>query len=235
MTTTIFRGKRLWLVALFAVMAMLVGLLAAYGSGPRANAEPAGLADTATATNHTITSSETALEQGMRALWEQHMEWTYATIAAFAVGSHGYSATAGELLHNQVEIGDAIKPFYGNAAGEALTKLLTAHITGFVAILEAAKAGNTTAEKKAVVAEYANAKQIGDFLHKANPDNWPRAAMERMMKTHITQTLVYATDQLVGKYTASIKAYLRAETHMLAMSDMLSSGLIAQFPQKFTH
>jgi hypothetical protein len=233
MTSTMFQGKRLWSVALFAVAAMLVGLLAASGSGPSASAEPAGLADSAATTSH-ITSSETALEQGMRALWEQHMEWTYATIAAFAVSSHGYSATAGELLHNQVEIGNAITPFYGGAAGTALTKLLTAHITGFVAILEAAKAGKTTAEKKAVAAEYANATQIGDFLHKANPSNWPRAAMERMMKTHITQTLVYATDQLVGKYKASIMAYLRAETHMLTMSDMLSSGLIAQFPQQFT-
>ena len=51
---------------------------------------------------------------------------------------------AQRLLKNQVDIGNAIKPFYGNVAGDKLTSLLKDHIMGAVDLLKAAKAGNTT-------------------------------------------------------------------------------------------
>lgn len=178
-------------------------------------------------------AAELKLDLGMRQLWEQHMEWTYSTIAAFAAGTNGVTPTLDRLLQNQVDIGDAIKPFYGDAAGDALTALLKAHINGVVTILTAATTGKTVAETQAIAAEYANAKAIGDFLAKANPTNWPKKTMEKMVETHITQTLVYATDQLQGKYADSISVYDSAEAHMDKMGDMLAMGIIAQFPDKF--
>lgn len=182
---------------------------------------------------HSRTASENALYKGMQTLWQQHMEWTYATIASFAVGSPGYQATVERLLANQDDIGNAIKPFYGDAAGDALTVLLKDHIAGVAAILTAAKAGDSAAQAKAVAAEYANAKAIGDLLATANPTNWSKSSMEKMMETHIDQTLVYATDMLTGNYGAAISHYGQAEAHMVEMADMLSAGVIAQFPNDF--
>jgi hypothetical protein len=178
------------------------------------------------------TSSEAALYTAMRLLWAQHMEWTYATVAAFAADVKGLPATLDRLLANQADIGNAVKPFYGDEAGDALTKLLKAHINGAVPILVAAKAGKTGDLDKAVAAWYANAKEIGDFLAGANPA-WPKSEMEQMMKLHIDQTLTYSTAQLQGKYAASIAAYDEAEAHMQDMADMLSAGLVKQFPDKF--
>ncbi len=183
--------------------------------------------------NRRRTASENAMYQGMQTLWQQHMEWTYATIAAFADDSPGYQATVDRLLANQEDIGNAIKPFYGDAAGDALTALLKDHITGVAAILTAARAGDSAAQSAAVDAEYANARAIGDFLATANPTNWSKSDMEQMMESHIDQTLVYATDLLTGKYTEAIAHYGEAEAHMVEMGDMLSGGLIAQFPKDF--
>src|SRR3954447_594631 len=177
-------------------------------------------------------SERVALQKAMRVLWEQHMEWTYATVAAFSAGTPGLTATLDRLLQNQTDIGDAIKPFYGKKAGNALTELLRTHITEAVPVLTAAQSGDQAALTAAITAWKANARQIADFLAAANP-HWGKVEMRKMMATHIDQTVAYAAAQLQGDYTRSIRIYGRAEHRMLRMADMVSRGIVAQFPGRF--
>jgi hypothetical protein len=53
------------------------------------------------------------------------------------------------------------------------------------------------------------------------------------MKTHLDQTLAEAADELAGEYEQSVADYEAAHLHILAMADMLSSGIIGQFPSRF--
>ncbi len=177
-------------------------------------------------------SARIALYSAMRTVWDQHMQWTYDTVLAFAADSPGLQPTVDRILRNQVDIGNAIAPYYGDAAASKLTDLLSTHIKDAIPVLTTAKAGDTAALNTAVTAWYANAQDIADFLAEANP-NWAKRDMRKMMKAHITQTIGYASDVLAGNWSKAIADYDQAQAHMDQMADMLSAGIITQFPAKF--
>jgi hypothetical protein len=174
-----------------------------------------------------------AFHDGMRKLWEDHITWTRLAIVSFAADLPDLPATEQRLLRNQVDIGNAVKPYYGRRAGNQLTALLREHILGAVALLQAARSGDSAAIAKASKAWYRNGNQIGDFLHAANPHNWSRKDMRSMMKIHLDETLKEAQDRLAGRFAADIRDYDAVHRHILEMADMLSTGIIRQFPGKF--
>ncbi len=170
----------------------------------------------------------------MLKLWEDHVTWTRLFIVSFAAGLPDQEQTAARLLQNQVDIGDAIKPFYGAAAGDQLTSLLRQHILTAVDVLTAAKAGDQTGLQTALRAWYRNAREIADFLHEANPRNWSKADLRAMMKAHLDLTLQEASDRLAGNYQADVADYDAVVKEILKMANMLADGIIAQFPGRFS-
>jgi hypothetical protein len=169
----------------------------------------------------------------MDKLWEDHITWTRMVIVDFAAGLPDLTTAEGRLLRNQADIGNAIKPFYGRAAGNALTRLLRTHILEAVPLLEDAKAGNTAKLAQDQRAWHANAHQIAVFLSKANPRNWPLGMMDTMMKRHLALTTDEAVARLTGHWRADVAAYDQVHAEILEMSAMLSNGIISQFPNRF--
>ena len=185
---------------------------------------------------HGATATRTAFHDAMRVLWEDHIVWTRQFIVSAATGAENLpdtGPTVDRLLANQTDIGNAIKPFYGEAAGDALTELLREHILTAADIIAAAKAGDADAVAAASKAWYANADEIATFLSEANPKHWPLDEMKAHMKSHLDLTLEEAVARLEGRYADDIAAYDKVHVDILEMADMLSAGIIAQFPRKF--
>src|SRR5688572_5210854 len=176
-------------------------------------------------------TNRTAFHDAMRVLWEDHIVWTRMAIVGIVDDRPDKGFAVDRLLQNQDDIGDAVKPFYGEAAGDALTALLREHIVGAADLLVAAKTG--VGFEAAREAWYANGAEIGAFLADANPRNWDRAEMEAMMADHLDLTLAEAVARLQGDYAADIAAYDEIHVQILHMADMLSDGIIAQFPGAF--
>jgi hypothetical protein len=182
-----------------------------------------------------VENSDSAISfrNGMRQLWEDHIVWTRLAIISLADDRPDKDASVGRLLQNQQDIGDAIKPYYGEDAGDQLTALLHDHITIAAELVLAAKAGNTAAVNDASARWYANADAIAAFLSTANPDAWPLDHMQEMMHEHLDLTLAEAVARLSGDYAADVKAYDAIHPQILGMADMLSLGIINQFPKQF--
>ena len=187
----------------------------------------------ATATPIRSTVSATQFRLGMDKLWEEHVAWTRLAIVGFAAGLPNLPATESRLLRNQADIGNAIKPYYGNAAGTKLTALLKTHILQAVTVLKAAKAGNKTQLSAALKAWHDNGHQIAAFLSHANPTAWPLHATTMMMDDHLQLTTTEAVDELNGHWAASVADYDKVEAEILMMSHTLSDGIIKQFPDRF--
>jgi hypothetical protein len=82
------------------------------------------------------------LRSAMRKLWEDHVTWTRLYIVAAAANLPEKDATAQRLMQNQTDLGNAIKPYYGDEAGGKLTTLLTEHIKIATELIDAAQKGD---------------------------------------------------------------------------------------------
>ena len=177
-------------------------------------------------------SKAAALQTAMRKLWEDHITWTRVFIISAAADLPDKNAATQRLLQNQVDIGNAIKPFYGAAAGDHLTALLKQHITTAAEIVAAAKAGDKAKQDDATKRWFANADQIAAFLSKANPKNWPAAEMKTMMHDHLNLTTNEVVARLHGDWAGDVAAYDAVHAQILKMADMLAMGIANQFPDK---
>jgi hypothetical protein len=213
--------------------------MVATGSGLVASGSPKSRdADRGTAHVHAAAQSEPAMTKAhlrnkMRKLWEDHIVWTRMFIVSSIADLPDAGTAAGRLLLNQEHIGNAIKPYYGTKAGNALTALLKDHILIAADLLTAAKQGDEAGVADASERWDDNAVAIARFLSKANPDNWPRSEMVSMMRHHLELTLNEAVARLNADWDADVATYDKIHRQIIHMADMLSSGIIRQFPGRF--
>ena len=168
----------------------------------------------------------------MRKLWEDHITYTRNYIISALGDLADAQAIAGRLMQNQEDIGNAIKPYYGDAAGAKLTELLKDHIKIATEVVKAAKAGQKPELDAAQKKWSANGKDIADFLSKANPA-WPKATLETMLQKHLDLTTGEVVGRLNKDWAADIRSYDEGHAHMLMFADALTDGIAKQFPEKF--
>ena len=179
-----------------------------------------------------LTPESVELRMDMRKLWEDHVTWTRTVICCLVDDLPGADQAIDRLLQNQDDIGNAVKPYYGNEAGNQLSALLRDHITISADVVKAARAGDNTSLDAANKKWYENADAISAFLVTANP-NWELGEMQTMMHDHLKLTTKEAVARIKKDYAGDVKAYDQVHEEILEMSDMLAAGIIKQFPEKF--
>jgi hypothetical protein len=168
----------------------------------------------------------------MRKLWEEHIFWTRNVIFCLVDDLPGNVQAIKRQLQNQIDLGNAIKPYYGDAAGDRLTELLYNHVNITNDIIKAAKTRDTSVINDVNKKWFANGDEIVAFLHKLN-SNWAVGDLKKMLNNQMQLTAEEAGERLKNNYDGDVIAFDKVQEGVIKMSDSLAEGIIFQFPKKF--
>lgn len=179
-----------------------------------------------------LTPSVIELKDNLRKLWSDHVIWTKNYIVSAFTDSEDKDKVLARLLQNQQDIGNVFKPYYGEAVGDKLAQLLREHIVIAGKVIDAVKAGNQTDAEKYNKEWYANADEIAKFLSSQNP-KYSYEQLQEMLHEH----LELITDDVMARvkkdWDAEIVAFDKGLEHMIMFGDLLTEGIVKQFPEKF--
>lgn len=182
----------------------------------------------------TENNSKEELKEDLRSLWEQHVEWTRFVITSIVFGLSNLDPVTNRLLRNPIDLENILLPYYGNEVSSRFADLMKNHLVIAAQLVKAAKAGNKDAASKAEKNWYINADEIAAFLGSINP-YWSEEDWKRMLYEHLSLTKSEAVNMLNKKYTEDISTYNEIERQALAMADMMTNGIIRQFPNRFSY
>jgi hypothetical protein len=94
---------------------------------------------------------------------------------------------------------------------------------------------DSTALNQAIAQLKANGDSIAMFLSQANPRGFSRQVLSNGLQMHVTFLQKEITAQIKKDWSGSISAFDNSERQILQMADMLSDGIMKQFPSRFSN
>lgn len=172
------------------------------------------------------------LKYDMQKHWIEQAWWTRSLIVSNISGLEDQHKVLERLLQNQVDIGNDIKPYYGEEAGNKLTELLKEHILIAGKLIESAKKNDQASLDKLNKEWVRNTDEIVIFLTSANP-NWSKKELTDMLYTHLKLTSDEVIARINKDWDGDIRIADLNENHLIKMAELLTDGIVKQFPNKF--
>lgn len=179
-----------------------------------------------------ISKNELKLHDDMRKLWEEHYKWTSRYITSAVSNLPDKDVVLARLMHNQEDIGNLYKAYYGVSVGDKLTALLKEHIAIAGKIIEAGKVGDQANLKKLNDDWFKNADDITDLLSSINK-HYNKLILKGIFHKHLQMVTDEAVARIKMDWQASVNAADAGEDHIMKLADFLSNGIVKQFPARF--
>lgn len=173
------------------------------------------------------------LNNALRSLWEQHVEWTRMTIISMVNNLNDVEFVTNRLLRNPVDFEAFLEPLYGEEDATRFKELLTEHLVIAAELLTALIENDCEAVKDTEQRWYANANVIATFLNSINP-YLQKDEFLQMFQEHLTLTECEMVHQLAGNYAKGIAIYDLLEEQALMMADTMIYAIAKQFPDNFS-
>ncbi|MBP9111423.1 MAG: hypothetical protein KBF88_01385 [Polyangiaceae bacterium] len=170
------------------------------------------------------------LHRHMRVLWGARVSVTrlYIVSALADLPDTGY--VAARLTKNHVDLGASIKPYYGEAIGDELARVLNDYAEGTTAYMLSARGKDEAEMTRAYKAWCSHAEEVAAYFAAINP-NLKEAEWRIEMQKHLELTRSQITSRLAADWTGDLAFHELSIKQALRMSDLLSEGIAKQFPR----
>lgn len=167
-----------------------------------------------------------------RLLWMEHVNWTRMTIISIVFQLPDLPFVQQRLLQNATDLGNCLRPFYGDRVADHYAELIKAHLVIAAELVTAAVKGDTNTANTKEKEWYKNADDIVLFLTTINP-YLRKDALQEMFYKHLELTKKEAVTMIQKDYKTDVKVFDEIEAEALAMSDMIASAIVMQFFERF--
>lgn len=179
------------------------------------------------------TSKQIALINNMRVAWQQHVYWTRMLLISIAERLEDENAVTTRLLQNPNDIAAIFANYYSAEVANRIAQLLTEHLQIGANLITALRDNNAAEANDLNRQWYINADNMAEAFGSINP-YYGREELRRMLYTHLDLTKQEVAARLAANYPEDIEAFNKVEQEILSMADYFSSGIMQQFPQKFS-
>ena len=169
------------------------------------------------------------LKSHMRRLWGEHVAWIRMTISSLVLDLPDASFVVARLLKTATEMGDSLRPFYGDEVGDAYGQLLKEHITLAGELIKASKKGNKESAEEIERSWYRNGDEVSVFLNGINPYiSLPK--FKKMFYEHLDMSKHEVVSMMNKDFGADLAMSDMMLTEGLKMADVISGAIIQQYP-----
>lgn len=182
---------------------------------------------------HIYSYEEVKLKVTMRKLWTDYTIWTRQLIVDILANIPSIDKTTERLYKNQDAIGNYMKSFFGDTAGDTLITLLKDHITIIKELLKVIKSEDTTKTMMFETDAITNVENIATFFSTINPC-YSRDELVDMLGTNLVLAKYQFISRMNADYNSDIIYYDMCLHHILVISDYLFKGIIERFFEEHT-
>lgn len=173
------------------------------------------------------------LSNEMRKAWVQHVYWTRMLMNSIFGYLHDQSAVTDRLMGNPMDIAGLFGDFYPQEVVDQIAGLLTEHLEIGGALMTAVRDSNASEAARLNNLWYDNANRMAAAFDAINPQ-YDVMELRNMLYRHLDLLKQQIAAMNEGNYPAGIQEFDEGEDHILNMADYFTSGLVWQFPQRFS-
>ena len=179
-----------------------------------------------------MSAPEVGLRMAMRDAWDANARWTRLYIVSSLAGLSDVNRVKGRLLESADDVVDALRPYYRYPVAVSLAKQLRRHVFLTVALVTAARNGDSLQTAAAHDSWSAGSDSLVQFLARTNP-NWPAGKLGDLLQAYQDRTWRQIAARTRQDWFADVVACDQASIEARAIADALSAGIVKQFPGKF--
>lgn len=168
-----------------------------------------------------------------RKMWSDYSRYLREYVLSIANETEDESLILEKLLKNQEKIALCFKPYYGNYNSNTLAELFKEQIYITSKMLHGTKNNNNNKELEESNKLWTeNAEKTARFLHGIN-ELWKLDLLQEILNKHLNLLCFQMNSRINGQWDKDIKAYDDDYDHIIMFSDLISDGIIKEFPNKF--